>query len=661
MTPSSHLAVSIVVLLLASVGATALAEPRVVETIPTGGATNVDPALPRVVVTFSEPMRSDSFSIVQARGGQMPEPVGDTPFTFRDATTFVMSVKLAPDTAYAFALNSPTRKGFVSAGGEPLPPTVIRFRTASAGKAEPTQKRTVRWGMDDDASYQPPKRESVSLTRDPQENKTQTRRPEPTPDLPQGWLFMDDKLFGSRVAVPPGWSPRVRGDVALCVEPDALAGAGVFFVPLLLKGQTRPDALADGFDEMLRRALPDLRTQTTGKPTTESVQRDMTATIRNQTCAGGYRAVVSRSGTGFVMGYVAPTDALEQLRPVFYRILGSYRYTGSRMRLVPFKSAAVELRIPQGWQVWTSEGKSPSQDIDWQVSCPQVPGARAFMVSPKYFTPNWVSNMATGQPDPHGLMIWQGKGFQMATFASDEQALAASLNAALPGLQIVRQQPMPEVRELLNRVFGFAMQTVASTGGRMTWHVYEVIGRREVQGVELKSMFTLGLCSMLTPGGIKGTLGMWQAQVRGIEAPAEHFAQLAPTLDRVCSSFSYTLWWIKTVQKANEHQAQAIRKFWAQSNQIDKEIFDNRMKTQGAIAEMMYDNLTENNGYVNKQTGTIEKVPTEHLERFRREDGEIVSPEEVIDKQIPVEQAKPLRQAWADDYMKFDRRVQVWP
>ncbi len=640
---------------------TALAGPQVARTSPADGAIRVDPTTSRIVITFSEPMRTDRFSVLQAEAGPMPEPVGDAPFAYRDATTFVMTVKLAPDSTYAVALNSPTRKGFVSAKGQPLPPTVITFRTAPAGKAEPEQRGSVRWGMDDDATYQPPQRESVRLTRDPDKEEPDSPRPEPKPDLPQGWRLMDDKLFGSRVAVPPGWSPRVRGDVALCIEPDALAGAGAFFVPLLLQGQTRPDALADGFDEMLRRALPDLRTKTAGKPTADSVQRDLTATIRDTSCAGSYRAVVSRSGTGFIMGYVAPTESLEQLRPVFYRILGSYRYTGSRMRLVPFKSAAIELRIPKGWQVWTSEGKSPSQDIDWQVSCPQVPGARAFMVSPKYFTPNWVSNMATGQPDPHGLAIWQGKGFQMATFASDEQALMTTLNAALPGLQIVRQQPMPEVRALLERVFGFAMQTIASTGGTMRWHVYEVIGRREVQGVELKSMFTLGLCSMTTPGGIKGTLGMWQGQVRGIEAPVEPFAQLAPTLDRVCSSFSYTLWWIKTVQKANEHQAQAIRKFWAQSNRIDKEIFDNRMKTQGAIAEMMYDHLTENNGYVNKDTGTIETVPTEHLERFRREDGEIVSPEEVIDKQIPVEQAKPLREAWGDDYMKFDRRVQVWP
>ncbi|MBN1345252.1 MAG: hypothetical protein JXQ73_21345, partial [Phycisphaerae bacterium] len=481
-------------------------------------------------------------------------------------------------------------------------------------------------------------------------------------ELPSGWTLMDDKLFGSQVAVPPGWTPRLRGDVALSVEPDALATASAFFVPMLLKGHTRPESLADGFDEMLRRAVPDLRTQTTGKPSSESVQRDLAATISGTRVAGSYRAVVSHSGTGFIMGYLAPTEQVEALKPAFFKILQSYRYTGPKMRLQPFKSAAVELRIPQGWTVWTSEGQGAAKhDIDWVVSCPQVPGARAFMFSPKYISPNWVSDMMTGQPDPQGLAIWQMKGYQLAQFQSDEQALQHALGQVMPGLEIVRQQSLEEIRQLLQKVFAFATQTIQSTGGQMRWYAFEILGRRQVQGVEMRSIITLGMNSMYTPGGVKGTLGMWQAQVRGIEAPADHFAQLASVLDRVNNSFSYTLWWIKTVQKANEQQARTIKKFWEHSNRIDKEIFDNRMKTQGAISEMMYDNLTENYGYLNKETGSIEKIPAEHLEKFRRQDGEIVSPEGVIDKQLPVEQARPLREAWADDYMSFDRRVQVWP
>jgi hypothetical protein len=132
-------------------------------------------------------------------------------------------------------------------------------------------------------------------------------------------------------------------------------------------------------------------------------------------------------------------------------------------------------------------------------------------------------------------------------------------------------------------------------------------------------------------------------------------------LDRMSTSFNYTPWWIKTVMKANDEQARIIRETQAAMNRIDKEVFDNRVQTHSAINEMMYDTLTENYGYVNEKTGTIEKVPADHLEKFRKEGGDIGSPEEVIDRHIPLRDATTLREAGADDYMSFDRRVQVWP
>ncbi len=657
-------------LLLLVASAAECAVPRVTTSVPVEGATNVDPATKQIVITFDTAMKTDGFSVLQAPGGAFPQPAGDRPFRFRDPKTFVMNVRLEPGTGYAFRLNSESRQGFRSADGTVLPPTVIRFQTRGTKQTEPKSPKERGLGYVDDDDFRPTRGLKLNDASQPSPPKQehplrQGHRKEqekgPRFNLPSGWVMIDDKLFGTQVAVPPGWSPRVRGDVAYCIEPDAVPKAGVFFVPILLKGQTTPQHLADGFDNMLRRALPNLQTQDTGRPTPESLQRDLAAEISGTAVAGAYRAVVSRAGTGFVMGYLAPRAQLDTLRPTFFKVLASYRYTGPKLRLRPFKSAAIELRIPEGWQVQTSEGQSPKHDIDWMATCPQVPGAKVFMFSPKYISSGWVSNAFTGQPDPSGLAIWQGKGFQLANFQTDEQALQQSLVQVMPGLQIQQQQNLEEIRQLLNQVFGEAIRTIYATGGRMTWYAFEIIGRRQVEGVELKSILTLGLCSMYTPGGVKGTLGMWQAQVRGYEAPVSHFAQLSPTMDRVNSSFSYTLWWIKAVQKANEHQARVIKRFWEQSNRIDREIWDNRMKTQGAISEMMYDNLTENYGYVNKETGSIEKIPVEHLERFRREDGEIVSPEDVIEKQIPIEQARPLREAFSNDYMSFDRRVQVWP
>ncbi|MBN1490097.1 MAG: Ig-like domain-containing protein, partial [Phycisphaerae bacterium] len=611
------------------------AAPRVLDSVPADGAEGVDPACRKIVITFDVDMDTGSFTVLQADGGEFPDLAGEMPFVFRDARTFVMHVALAPDTAYALRLNSETRKGFASADGVPLAPTIIRFRTQGA-EARPKRKT---WGSVEpaDPSDRPqPKTDRKWGAVEPPDDRTKppTRdkaEPEASADkLPQGWILLDDKLYGTRVAVPPGWTPRVRGEVAFCVEPDTIPQAGVFFVPVLVRDNATPASLAEEFDGILRRGVPSWQTRSAEALSDDSVQRDLVAEIGGTRVVGRYRAVVGRARTGFVMGYLAPPETIERLQPLFHRILSSYRYSGPGMRLQPFKSAAVELKVPPGWQVRTSEGDGTADaDIDWEVFTPQIPGARAFMFTPKFFSPNWVSDLATGQADPTGLAIWQGKGCQMANIASDQQALQLALAQALPGLRVEKEKSLDEIRNLLDQVFAYAAQTLVATGGRLTWYAYEIQGRRVVNGVEMRSVITFGMSAMTTPGGIKGTLGLWNAQVKGFEAPADAFPRLAPLLDRVTDSFTYTLWWIRTVQKANAQQGEAIRKFWAESNRIDKEIFDNRMQTQGAISEMMYDHLTDNYAYVNKETNSIEKIPAEQAERFRRQDGEMVSPEDV--------------------------------
>jgi hypothetical protein len=632
--------------------------PAIARSDPANGARDVDPTTSQIVVTFDTAMQTDSFSVLASDSGELPELIGIRPLAYRDDRTFVLLVKLAADTDYAIQLNSASQQGFRAADGTPLPPTVLRFKTAATAKTDASGG----WGQPDDGGT------DERRSADPGWGRADTNDRDAAPDdgrgttLPTGWTLVEDPLFGTRVAVPPGWSPRVRGDVAYCVEPNDRSLVGAFFVPMMIKGRTRPAELADTFDAMLRRSIPDLQTSATGAPAESCVQRELAAVLTGTPVTGRYRAVVGRHGTCFVMGYLAPRDSAAQLERTFYRILASYRYTGPKLRLQPFKSAAVELRIPPGWQVQTSEGSgTANQDIDWQVASPQMPAARAFMVSPKYISPNWVSDMLTGQPDPQGLGIWQMKGYQLANITSDEEAIQMALAQVLPGFEVQRQQRHEAIEAALTQAFTHAIQTLRGTGGDMRWYVYELQGRRNVNGATLHSVVFVSLNSMYTPGGVKGTLGMWNTQVRGFEAPADRFAQLAPTLDRVASSFTYTLWWIQEVQKANAEQARIIRKFWAESNRIDREIWDHKMQTQDAIYEMMYDNLTENHAYVNRETGAIEKVPAEHLERFRRADGEIVSPEDVLKRHMSLNEARPLREAHADDYMAFDRRVLVWP
>jgi RNA polymerase sigma-70 factor (ECF subfamily) len=105
-------------------------ELRVVETQPADGADQVDPALSEVVIVFSQPVRTDSWSFVELEGRPFPELRGDP--TFRDARTCVLPVKLERGKSYGIGINGPNHKGFVSAADDQLAvePYVLRLTTA---------------------------------------------------------------------------------------------------------------------------------------------------------------------------------------------------------------------------------------------------------------------------------------------------------------------------------------------------------------------------------------------------------------------------------------------------------------------------------------------------------------------------------------------------
>ncbi len=92
------------------------------------GEENVSPDLKEIHIIFNVPMKTDSWSFVEAGTGVIPEVTGD-PY-FKDEYTCVLPVKLKPATSYSIGINSKNRKGFVSKNGVPAEPFVLIFRTS---------------------------------------------------------------------------------------------------------------------------------------------------------------------------------------------------------------------------------------------------------------------------------------------------------------------------------------------------------------------------------------------------------------------------------------------------------------------------------------------------------------------------------------------------
>jgi len=106
--------------------------PIIVGLVPKNGATDVDPNLKEIRVTFNVPM-GDGFSWTGG-GEQFPSiPEGKKPFWLEDHKTCVLPVELKANWEYHLGLNSPSHKNFQSSGGVPLDPVSYSFKTKTPG------------------------------------------------------------------------------------------------------------------------------------------------------------------------------------------------------------------------------------------------------------------------------------------------------------------------------------------------------------------------------------------------------------------------------------------------------------------------------------------------------------------------------------------------
>lgn len=105
--------------------------PTVLEMSPANGATDVDPGLTELRVTFSVPM-GGGFSWTGG-GPEYPDGVeGKGPYWTAEQRTCVLPVELKPNHGYRLGLNSFSHKNFQSAAGVPLEPVSYTFKTGEA-------------------------------------------------------------------------------------------------------------------------------------------------------------------------------------------------------------------------------------------------------------------------------------------------------------------------------------------------------------------------------------------------------------------------------------------------------------------------------------------------------------------------------------------------
>jgi len=110
---------------------------KVIETIPACNQV-VSYTLDKISIKFSSPMNTGSYSIVTTGEGETPELISKP--VFEDKYTFIMHVKLKPNTLYSFGVNSKTKTGFTSEEGIPAEPFILTFKTQSQEEYQLTKR-----------------------------------------------------------------------------------------------------------------------------------------------------------------------------------------------------------------------------------------------------------------------------------------------------------------------------------------------------------------------------------------------------------------------------------------------------------------------------------------------------------------------------------------
>lgn len=109
-------------------GEPAIGSPKVIATSPANGATDVDPSLSKIAVTFNRPMLDKSWSWSDEEKDLFPQVTGE-PSYIENGTTCVLPVALEPGKRYVVWINTTKFKNFKDRNGVAAEPYRIEFKT----------------------------------------------------------------------------------------------------------------------------------------------------------------------------------------------------------------------------------------------------------------------------------------------------------------------------------------------------------------------------------------------------------------------------------------------------------------------------------------------------------------------------------------------------
>jgi hypothetical protein len=99
-----------------------------VSLVPANEASDVDPRLKSIVVTFDRPMKPGYIAVIRLDANRFPGVTDQVSFDAKQ-TVLTIPVELEPNREYVLGLNAEETLVMQDEQGNPLAPVVIRFKT----------------------------------------------------------------------------------------------------------------------------------------------------------------------------------------------------------------------------------------------------------------------------------------------------------------------------------------------------------------------------------------------------------------------------------------------------------------------------------------------------------------------------------------------------
>lgn len=625
----------------------------VVDTVPPNGAQNVPPGEQEIVITFSHPVKMNSWSFVETGAGTFPEVLANP--EFRGPTLCVLRVRLEPGTTYSLGLNSETRTGFKLAEDEsvPLHPYVLTFSVArQAGVTLDT------------TTPRPPPMPSPAPEPTPTPQPTPAPAPQPAPQpapafqaggdpgLVGVWLYRSaeeevvvrldpDGRYYVRTRSATG-TEETHGSYA--VQGGVIHGrsdsgeVGQYPYQFLGRDTLQLDLSADTEGVLLQMVrvagVPPLHEwqpqapgpQYPGGQTPYPSPPGGQGYLPQQVPQPGpqqtpqWEQYPPRPGAGGQQGEAPPPTGAGQAgaaKPAERLLLRRYADRTEN---------AFTILVPEGWvtaggilRVDPLQTSGPAQSIaaklDFAVASDQQ-GTVMLRWVPSYYYID-MRFMPAAPLFPQGAS-YMGMTVLPVMGAREfiTQLLVPQMRPAARGVRIEEQRDLPGLAGLFDQALaqtGLGQYNIRNSAALVSL-VYQEGGRT----------FREKIVAVIEDMGQFGA-GMWSNKLTiAARAPVEEFEAWAPVLWLMANSSVVNLQWVVKEVQGQIQRGTFVLEVQRDVQEIGRAIVEHRQKTNAEIMNDMHLNLTGQEEYVNPFTNAVETGTNQYHHRWVNEQGDVL-------------------------------------